>query len=107
MPRRSETGNVKKICGCGRSKWSTCQHAWYVDYKATKYHALRPNERYRKNLDLVCGRHVGNLREAEDEARRAITAWLDGRDPAALQPEDRPTLSQVLVQYGKRVSAGA
>lgn len=105
MPRQSDTGNVKKICGCGRSKWSTCAHPWYVDYKAAKEHPRRANERYRKNLDLVSGKHAANLREAQDEARRAITAWLDGRDPGLLQPEDRPTLAQVLAQYGQRPQA--
>jgi len=34
-----------------------------------------------------------NIREAQDEA---ITAWLDGRDPLRLQPDDRPTLATVL-----------
>ena len=105
MPRQSDTGNVKKICGCGRSKWASCSHPWYVDFKAAKDHARRPNERYRKNLELACGRRVTSLREAQDEARRAITAWLDGRDPTLLQPEDRPTLTQVLAQYGARVGA--
>jgi hypothetical protein len=25
MPKQSETGNVKKLCGCGRAKWSGSQ----------------------------------------------------------------------------------
>lgn len=105
MPKQSDTGNVKKLCACGRSKWSTCSHPWYVDFKAAKDHPRRPNERYRKNLDMASGKHAANLREAQDEARRAITAWLDGRDPALLQPDDRPTLAQVLAQYGQRPQA--
>src|SRR5687767_9608321 len=105
MPKQSDTGNVKKACDCGRTKWSTCSHPWYVDYKAPKDHARRPNERYRKNLDLVAGKHANNLREAQDEARRAITAWLDGRDAKALQPCDRPTLAAALKEYTDRPTA--
>ena len=83
---RSDTGNVKKLCACGRAKWSGCAHPWYVDYKAPKDHPRRgisekhpDGERYRKNLDMASGRRSANIREAQDEARRAITAWLDGR----------------------------
>jgi integrase len=105
MPRQSDTGNVKKLCACGRAKWSACAHPWYVDYKAPKDHPRRPNERYRKNLDVAAAKHAANLREAQDEARRAITAWLDGRNPADLQPADRPTLAQLLDVYVKRPDA--
>ncbi len=86
MPRQSDTGNVKTLCGCGRAQWSSCAHPWYVDYKAAKDHPTRPNDRYRKNLDVASGRHATNLREAQDEARRAITAWLDGRNPSHQSP---------------------
>jgi integrase len=103
MPRKSQTDHVRKICRC--TQWKICAHPWYVDYKASKHHPRRPNERYRKHLGLAAGTHVGSLREAQDEARRAITAWLDGRDPLLLQPGDRPTLAQVLAQYGKRPGA--
>ncbi len=107
MPRASDTGNVKKICGCGRAKWSGCAHPWYVDYKAPKDHPRRRGARYRKNLIVASGRTPSNLREAQDEGRRAITAWLDGRDPLDLQPSDRPTLSQVLEEYTTRAHAPA
>lgn len=107
MPKQSETGHVKKLCGCGRAKWSACAHPWYVDYKAPKDHPKRPNDRYRKNLDVAAGTHAANLREAQDEARRAITAWLDGRNPLDLQPADRPTLAQVLAAYVTRPNAAA
>ena len=115
MPKQSDTGNVKKLCDCGRAKWSACAHPWYCDFKAPKDHPRRgisadhPNgERYRKNLNLSRGRCSGRrLREAQDEARRAITAWLDGRDPKQLQPADRPTLAKLLDAYGKRPNASA
>jgi hypothetical protein len=55
-------------------------------------HPRRANERYRKNLEVAAGKKA-NIREAQDEA---ITAWLDGRDPLKLQPDDRPTLATVL-----------
>jgi hypothetical protein len=55
-------------------------------------HPRRANERYRKNLEVAAGKKA-NIREAQDQA---ITAWLDGRDPLRLQPDDRPTLATVL-----------
>ena len=107
MLRHSDIGNVKKLCGCGRAKWSGCAHPWYVDFKAPKDHPRRPNERYRKHLELAGGKKAGNIREAQDEARRAITAWLDGRDPLDLQPNDRPPLATVLKTYTERPNAGS
>ena len=103
MPRRSQTDNVRKVCGC--AKWKSCTHPWYVDYKAAKDHPTRPNERYRKNLDAIAGKHAADIREAQEQARRAIIAWLDGRDPRELQPTDRPTLEQVIDAYQRRPGA--
>jgi hypothetical protein len=88
------------MCGC--AKWKECAHPWYVAYKAPKDHATRPGERFRKNLDVIAGFHATNLGEAKIEARRAIVAWLDRRDPAKLQPTDRPTLTQILESYSAR-----
>jgi len=105
MPKQSDTGNVKKLCACGRPKWAACAHAWYVDYKAPKTHRRRPNERYRKNLDQMIGDHPATWNDAKDEARRAIIAWLDGKDPAELQAGDRPTLAQVLLSFRQRPDA--
>jgi len=105
MPRQSETGNVRKLCACARGNRSACAHPWYVHFKAPKDHATRPNEHFRKNLDLLTGRHATNLRDAQAEARRAIVAWLDGRDPKLLQPSDRPTLAQLVEQYQRRPGA--
>ena len=36
------------------------------------------------------------LQDAKDEARRAIVAWLDGKDPMDLQAADLPTLAASL-----------
>lgn len=102
MPRKSQTHNVRKNCTC--KHWKLCPHPWYVDYTASKQHPRRPNARYRKILDLAAA-PAGSLREAQEEARRAITAWLEGRDPVLLQPTDRPTLAQVLKQYRQRPNA--
>lgn len=41
------------------------------------------------------------LTEAKDEARRAITALLDGRDPKRLVPSDDPTLADLLAEYDR------
>src|SRR5712691_6276412 len=92
MPRRSSTDNVRKICGC--AKWKSCAHPWYLDYQ-------RDNVRYRDNLDKLIGRHAIDFTRAKDEARRAIVAKLEGRDPRGLLPADDPTLAQVLEAYDK------
>jgi integrase len=90
MPRKSRTANVRKICGC--VKWKDCAHPWYLDYQ-------RDNVRDRDNLDLLIGRHAETFQQAQDEARRAIVAKLDGHDPAGLVPGDDPTLSELLTGY--------
>lgn len=97
MPRRSKSDNVRKICGC--AKWKACAHPWYLDYQ-------RDNVRYRDNLDQLTGRHAADFTAAKDEARRAIVAKLEGRDPRDLQPSDDPTVAQVMEDYGKRQDAG-
>lgn len=90
MPKNSQTGNVKKICGC--ANWKGCTHPWYLDYQRAKV-------RYRDNLDKLIGFHAKDFCEAKDEARRAIVAKLNGRDPKRLQPADDPTLAQLLDEY--------
>jgi hypothetical protein len=90
MPRKSLTDNVRKICGC--AKWKTCSHPWYLDDQRDKV-------RYRDNLDLLIGRHAVDFTEANDKARRAIVAKLEGRDPKGLLPSDDPTLAQLLAEY--------
>lgn len=90
MPKNSQTGNVRKICGC--LNWKACAHPWYLDYQRAKV-------RYRDNLDKLIGFHAKDFKEAKNEARRAIVAKLNGRDPKQLQPADDPTLAQLLVEY--------
>ena len=90
MPPKSTTDNVRKICGC--VKWKTCLHPWYLDFQRDKV-------RYRDNLDKLIGRHSGDFMTAKDEARRAIDAKLQGRDPKDLVPDDDPTVVQLLADY--------
>lgn len=90
MPRKSQTDNVRKLCEC--AKWKTCTHPWYLDYQRAK-------TRYRDNLDLLTGRHAVDFSQAKDEARRAIVAKLEGRDPKGLVPSDDPTVAQILAEY--------
>jgi integrase len=90
MPRKSTTDNVRKRCEC--AKWRTCEHPWYLDYQ-------RENVRFRDNLDLLTGRHAKDYAEAVDEARRAIVAKLDGRDPKGIIPADDPTLAEMMDEY--------
>lgn len=92
MPRKSRTGNVRKICGC--AKWMTCKHPWYLDYQRHKL-------RYRDNLDLLIDRHPQDFTEAKAEAHRAIAAKLNGYDPRGLVPSDDPTLAQLLTEYDR------
>ena len=80
MPRKSQTENVRKICGC--KQWKTCAHPWYLDFQ-------RDNIRYRDNLDQLIGRHAPDFTAAKDEARRAIVAKLEGRDPKGLAARRR------------------
>ena len=92
MPRKSKTDNVRKICGC--TPWKTCAHPWYLDFQ-------RRNVRYRDNLDQLIGRHAPDFTAAKDEARRAIVAKLEGRDPKGLLPSDDPTVATLLAEYDR------
>jgi len=92
MPRKSQTDNVRKICGC--TQWKTCGCAWYLDFQ-------RDNVRYRDNLDQLIGRHAPDFTAAKDEARRAIVAKLEGRDPKGLLPADDPTVAVLLAEYDR------
>ena len=97
MPRKSRTENVRKLCPC--AKWKTCAHPWYLDYQ-------RDNVRYRDNLDKLIGRHAVSFTEAKDEARRAIVAKLNGRDPKGILPADDPTLAELLAEYDREKPRG-
>lgn len=93
MSRHSKTENVRKICGC--AKWKTCAHPFYVDYREKGRGALR------RRLGPLVGREPKDYAEAIAEARRAIVAWQDGRDPRTLQPADDPTVAQLLAEFDR------
>lgn len=97
MPRVSKDGNVRKLCGCTR--WKECTHPWYVDVQT------KTRGRYRKNLDVLLGRHCVDFAQAKTEARRAILAWESGASATDVLPGDRPTLTQLLTSYRKRPGA--
>ena len=105
MSRHSDTDNVKKLCPCGRKKWSTCAHPWYIDFQAPSDHARLAKVRYRPNLDKLIQRHPADFTEAKAEARRAIAAWLEGQSAADVLPADRPTMATVLEAYRTRPNA--
>jgi hypothetical protein len=58
MARRSETGNVTKICGC--AKWKECAHPWYVAYSEGKDDTGRYRRLRGRLADLV-GREPGKF----------------------------------------------
>jgi len=89
MPRRNRT-NVRKRCDC--VGWKTCAHPWYLDFS-------QATVRYRDNLDLLIGHHAPDYAAATDEARRAIVAKQEGRDPKGLVPTDDPTLDAMLAAF--------
>jgi integrase len=105
MSRHSDTDNVKKICPCGRKKWSTCAHPWYIDFQAPSDHARLASVRYRPNLDKLIKRHPADFTEAKAEARRAIEAWLEGQSAADVLATDLPTMATVLEAYRDRPNA--
>lgn len=88
MPRRSTTGNVRKICGC--TKWKTCSHPWYLDFQ---HNGVRCNKR---QLSKLIGREPTDYFDAQAEAFRAIKALREGRDPRGLVPDDQPTVAELL-----------
>src|SRR5262245_22434329 len=97
MARLSQTEHVRKVCRC--SKWKECTHPWYVWYREGSG-AQQKNLRGR--LSRIAGREPVDYADAVDEARRAITAWKDGRDACELQPGDAPTITVILDAYGQR-----
>jgi integrase len=75
--------------------WKRCAHPWYVDYRDKTRGALR------RRLGPLVGREPTDYADAVEEARRAIVAWRDGRDPASLLPADEPTLAELLEGFAR------
>src|SRR5262245_7332485 len=96
MPRSSVTNNVRKRCAC--EYWTTCAHPWHLHFQDRK-------TRYRENLDDLIGFHPRTLSEAQTEARRAIVAKQEHRDPRDVLPSDDPTLADLFRQYAREHGA--
>src|SRR5262245_48407672 len=98
MARPSATEYVKKVCGC--ANWKDCRHPWYVFYRAQV--KGKGGAVLRRKLALLVGQEPKDFAEAKKEARRAIVAWMDGKDARDLLPGDAPTLTALLDAYGQR-----
>jgi integrase len=107
VARRSETGNVKKICSC--VKWKECAHPWYVDYQEGKEVVDGKVRRraLRKLLAPLVGREPKDFADAKAEAQRAIVAWRDGLVATQLIPGDTPTVAALLAGYAERPGGAA
>ena len=33
MAKRQRNDGIRKVCACGRRRWSTCAHAWHLNFK--------------------------------------------------------------------------
>jgi integrase len=71
---------------------------------------IGPNGKVREKgircrLSKLVGREPLDNADAKAEARRAITAWKDGRNATELVPVDRPTLATLIDAYRKRADA--
>ena len=110
MPRQSDTGNVRKICGC--VKWKDCAHPWYVDYREGKdvdrgSGSFGLTQGCGSVLSLLVGREPVDYADAKAEARRAIVAWKDGRNAAGsccrvTVPRSRPPSLRVRLRTAGR-----
>ena len=80
MARHPNHG-VRKVCDCGRRRWSTCPHAWKLNYKWADVH-------YRISLDKEIGRRLKDKNEAKSEAEKIRIAIRAGtfRTPASIAP---------------------
>jgi integrase len=43
----AKNSGLRKVCGCGRRKWPTCTHSYYLNYRG-----------FRGSLDVEAGRHL-------------------------------------------------
>jgi integrase len=102
MPRQSETGNAKKICGC--VAWKTCAHPWYVDYREGKEIGPDGKARARATQAAQAARRSRASGFCRCEGRGAARDRCVARRPrrAWIAAEDRKTLKQILDAYGQR-----
>jgi integrase len=108
MTSRRRNYGLRKVCGCGRSRWPKCRHSWHFSYKP------RGGPRFRFSLNAEFGRHVSSKTEAEQlsiDLRSAIKAGTFRRgaeSPAAQSPTSSApvvfTLDQFAEVYIERAS---
>jgi hypothetical protein len=55
---RKQNHGVRKVCDCGRRRWSTCPHPWKVNYKWGDRH-------FRLTIDKEVGRRIADRDQAE------------------------------------------
>jgi hypothetical protein len=78
---RHQNHGVRKVCDCGRRRWSTCPHAWKLNYKWAGKH-------YRLSVDKEAGRRIVDRDEAKAEAEKIRIAIRAGtfRKPTRITP---------------------
>jgi integrase len=86
---RHRNDGLRKICGCRRTNWPKCQHAWHFYF----YHRGR---NYRCSLDREVGRQITSKAEAEAAADRMRTSIRNGGVPTKqITAAPAPTLQQL------------
>jgi integrase len=96
MSSRGRHHGVQKVCGCGRSRWPKCAHAWYFRYKP------RGGQRWQFSLDVELGKHFKAMTDAVEAAapiRAAILAGTFRRTNGAPAAEPAATTSITLDQF--------
>jgi hypothetical protein len=66
----ARNNGLRKICGCRKTNWTRCAHAWHFNFKP------RSGPPFRFSLDAELGRHIDNKTEAEKEATNIRAAIL-------------------------------
>lgn len=105
MSPRGRNYGISKICGCSRTRWPKCSHAWHFAYKPRG-----GGPRCRFSLDAELGKHIGSKTDAEklaNDFRSAINAGTFRR--ASEQPITAPapgvvTLEQFAAIYIERAA---
>lgn len=77
---------LRKVCGCGRSKWAKCQHSWHFSFQWD-------GEHHRVSLERHVGRRLTKT-EADAEAERLRTAIRAGEFQEAQQRARQPKAPQ-------------
>jgi integrase len=88
---------LRKRCGCPRTKWPKCEHAWQFNYQPRI--GVHKGVPFRISLDKHVGRRISGKNEAESEARKLKVAIDEGRFGVALPVRDTLTVGQLLTAY--------